>query len=187
MTSNAPLTERLTHQLDAAFPELVDTHAPMVLTLATRLTDSSTGQDITQEVFLRAYRALSRYSPERIRTLHVRAWLVTITRNLVKNEYRRQSRKSTVPLSDDDSQFAQEDGPATVDSQDQLHGLLSTLSDAQREAVVLRHIVGLPIQEVALAMACPTGTAKSHVSRGLSQLRALLAADPSTDREGENR
>ena len=54
--------------------------------------------------------------------------------------------------------------------------MLSDLSDAQREAVVLRHVVGLPLREVALTMGVPDGTAKSHVSRGLTRLRTTLDA-----------
>jgi hypothetical protein len=50
--------------------------------------------------------------------------------------------------------------------------MMRQLPDAQREAVALRHIGGLPIAEVATLLGCPQGTAKSHVSRGLRQLRA---------------
>jgi DNA-directed RNA polymerase specialized sigma24 family protein len=39
---------------------------------------------------------------------------------------------------------------------------------------VLRHVVGLPYAELAAVLGCPEGTAKSHVSRGLDRLRALL-------------
>ncbi|HEX5346742.1 MAG TPA: sigma factor-like helix-turn-helix DNA-binding protein [Pseudonocardiaceae bacterium] len=40
--------------------------------------------------------------------------------------------------------------------------------------MVLRHVVGLPTSEVAEVLGCPDGTAKSHISRGLHRLRALL-------------
>ena len=59
------------------------------------------------------------------------------------------------------------------DGQFRLGALLAELSDAQRTAVVLRHVVGLSYAEVAVAMGCPEGTAKSHVSRGLQRLRAV--------------
>ncbi|MDQ3898652.1 MAG: sigma-70 family RNA polymerase sigma factor, partial [Actinomycetota bacterium] len=60
------------------------------------------------------------------------------------------------------------------DGQARLGGLLTELPDAQRTAVVLRHIVGLPYAEMAVVMGCPEGTAKSHVARGLQRLRALI-------------
>jgi len=176
MDVTSPTSEDLAADLDGLFPTFVDAHAPMVLTLATRLTDRSTGQDITQEVFLRAYQALDGYASKRVSQLSVRPWLATITRNLVRNEYRRRQRRSTVPLGAADSISAEDHVVEfdVIEQGDYLDQLLANLSQAQREAVVLRHIVGLPIREVALAMACPEGTAKSHVSRGLERLRNQL-------------
>jgi RNA polymerase sigma-70 factor (ECF subfamily) len=56
----------------------------------------------------------------------------------------------------------------------ELGAVLAQLPEAQRVAVVLRHVVGLPTNEVAEVLGCPDGTAKSHISRGLHRLRALL-------------
>lgn len=184
---NAPLSERLAGELDRTFPALIDEHGPMVLTLASRLTDPTTGQDITQEVFLRAYRALDGYTRDRIVALEMRPWLATITRNLVRNEYRRRERRATLPLNPSVGTVAdkRDVAIAAVESRDRVDTLLSDLSDSQREAVVLRHVVGLPMREVALTMACPEGTAKSHVSRGLARLRVALSE--STASEGNDR
>jgi RNA polymerase sigma-70 factor (ECF subfamily) len=60
---------------------------------------------------------------------------------------------------------------------DRLQEALVQLPARQRTAVVLRHIVGLPSAEVAEVLACPEGTARSHVARGLEQLRVLLTPD----------
>lgn len=170
------IINRLTTDLDQSFPELVDEHGAMVLTLATRLTDASTGPDIAQEVFLRAYRALDRYPATQIRHLELRPWLATITRNLVRNEYRRRQRRATTSLNAGAESLADQPDPGVeeFESRDRVDQLLAPLTEPQREAIVLRHIVGLPIREVALTMACPVGTAKSHVSRGLSELRQTL-------------
>lgn len=180
MTS--PTNEDLAEDLEQCFPGFVDAHAPMVLTLATRLTDANTGQDIAQETFLRAYQALAGYGQDRVVKLQTRPWLATITRNLVRNEYRRRERRSTVALDDDRpvADGAQADLDA-IETDDHLNQLLATLSDAQREAVVLRHIVGLSMRDVALTMACPEGTAKSHVSRGLQHLRTQLRRSASEE------
>ena len=167
------IRRRLADDLDAGFPELVDEYGTLVVTIATRLTDASTGEDITQDVFLRAYRALAAYDADRIGTLDLRPWLATIARNLVRNEYRRRDRKPVVSL--DAATHAE---PAATDPEpldlDGVDRVLADLTDAQREAVVLRHVVGLPMREVALTMGCPDGTAKSHVSRGLARLRSAL-------------
>ncbi len=174
---NPSTSEALAADLDGQFPAFVDAHGSMVLTLATRLTDPSTGQDIAQEVFLRAYQALDGYGRDRVATLAPRPWLATITRNLVRNEYRRRDRRPTVPLDVDDRDHDDEDvnvEAEAIDSGDEVNQLLARLTEPQREAVVLRHIVGLSMRDVALTMACPVGTAKSHVSRGLERLRSQL-------------
>lgn len=169
------LRRQLANDLHAAFPTLVDTYGSVVVTIATRLTDPSTGEDITQEVFLRAYRALSSYESARIGQLDLRPWLATITRNLVRNEYRRRDRKPFVSLDGANHTEAMAPDPEPAAHElDELNRILVNLTDAQREAVVLRHIVGLPMREVALTMGCPDGTAKSHVSRGLERLRSTL-------------
>ena len=60
-------------------------------------------------------------------------------------------------------------------TQREWNALLARLPDHQRVAVVLRHVEGVPTSEIAEVLGCPEGTAKSHVSRGLKKLRALLA------------
>ncbi|MFT3852711.1 MAG: sigma factor-like helix-turn-helix DNA-binding protein [Ilumatobacteraceae bacterium] len=52
--------------------------------------------------------------------------------------------------------------------------LLDHLPQAQREAIVLRYYLGLRDPEIAEAMNCPLGTAKSHVRRGLESMRRAL-------------
>jgi DNA-directed RNA polymerase specialized sigma24 family protein len=86
-----------------------------------------------------------------------------------------------VPLTTDD--------PATVDTvdvategiaaviTDEWQQRLDTLPIAQRNAVVLRHVVGLTYREIATALDRPVGTTKADVHRGLEHLRALLAAE----------
>jgi RNA polymerase sigma-70 factor (ECF subfamily) len=55
-----------------------------------------------------------------------------------------------------------------------LAGLLAGLPRAYREAVVLRHVEGLPYAEVAEVLGRPVGTVKTHVHRGVRQLRVEL-------------
>jgi RNA polymerase sigma-70 factor (ECF subfamily) len=50
------------------------------------------------------------------------------------------------------------------------------LPESQRVAVVLRHVSGLSLAEIAEVLDCPQGTVKSHISRGLTCLRALVPA-----------
>jgi RNA polymerase sigma-70 factor (ECF subfamily) len=66
----------------------------------------------------------------------------------------------------------------SAERQRELGRLVGQLPVTQRLAVVLRHVVGLPMAEIAAVLKCPEGTAKSHVSRGLSKLRTLYDAVP---------
>jgi len=64
-----------------------------------------------------------------------------------------------------------------ISDRDRLNRALSTLSERQRQIVVLRHLMGLSEQEVADDLGVSVGTVKSTASRGLAQLRAVLEAD----------
>jgi RNA polymerase sigma-70 factor (ECF subfamily) len=176
------LAERLCLDLDAAFAEVVQDHERAVFTTALRVSGrTADAQDLAAETFLRAYSALRRYGPDRIRGLRMRPWLITICLNHWRNQLRRASRRPR-PESLRDSladaeptslQEGPEEGAARGDDRQRLASLLQELPRNQRVAVVLRHVVGLSYAEVAGVLRCPEGTAKSHVSRGLDRLRTL--------------
>ncbi|MEU6471203.1 SigE family RNA polymerase sigma factor [Streptomyces massasporeus] len=70
-------------------------------------------------------------------------------------------------------------GPVDVSSavaeRSRLEGALAQLSPKQRAAVVLRYYEDLPESQVAQALGCPVGTARSHASRGVARLRQILS------------
>ncbi|WP_028799272.1 SigE family RNA polymerase sigma factor [Streptomyces sp. 142MFCol3.1] len=70
-----------------------------------------------------------------------------------------------------------EDGDvsASVVERSRLEAALAQLPPRQRAAVVLRYYQDLPEKQVAEALGCPVGTARSHASRGVARLRRLLA------------
>ena len=89
------LCRRLAADLDAAFPDLVDALASDVYSGLRRLAGADEAQDLTQETFIRAYRALSQYEAERIRSLRLRGWVWTIALNLGRNHARDRARRPT--------------------------------------------------------------------------------------------
>jgi RNA polymerase sigma-70 factor (ECF subfamily) len=167
--------------LDAGFGDVLRTHERVVYSVALRLSAvPADAEDVAAETFLRAYRALRDYDAARIRALRIRPWLLTILRNAARNAARDAGRQPGPPPEFEPAEPAVA-GP-TVEQQveqdltnRQWARLLSRLPEAQRTAVVLRHVEGMPIGEIAEVLGCPEGTAKSHVSRGLRRLRALLA------------
>ena len=83
------LTARLARDLDGAFEELVRDHQDTVYGVALRLVGNAhDAEDVAQDAFVRAYRALSGWPPARIHELRVRPWLARITLNLVRNRAR---------------------------------------------------------------------------------------------------
>ncbi|WP_210589143.1 SigE family RNA polymerase sigma factor [Streptomyces sp. GESEQ-35] len=67
------------------------------------------------------------------------------------------------------------DVSAAVAERSRLEAALAQLTPRQRAAVVLRYYQDLPEAQVAQALGCPVGTARSHASRGVARLRQILA------------
>ena len=194
MDAQAELTAALARDLDGSFERLVLSQQDRLYSIALRmLGDPRDAEEVAQDAFVRAYRALAGYEADRIRDLQLRAWLATIVLNLCRNRVRRHNVPQ-VPL----------DGPTGVDaaaspaaalaaadprgspheaivrreSAGRWAALLVALPLHYRAAVVLRHVDGLSYTEMSIALGKPEGTLKAQVHRGLAALRtAFLAAE----------
>ncbi len=175
------LPQRLAADLDAAFGDLVSEIHDGLYSGVLRLTGSpSEAQDITQEALIRAYQALSGYTPNRIREMRLRPWVWTIAANLCRNRARRARRTPQQPLGDLDP-ATDAPGPEAAalraDARERLAALVVELPWAMRAAVVLRHVTGLGYSEIAEALDRPVGTVKADVHRGLARLREALTRE----------
>jgi RNA polymerase sigma-70 factor (ECF subfamily) len=180
------LTCMLVADLDSAFEALVRAYQDRLYAFGLRLTGSpSDAEEIAQDAFVRAYRALSRYPAERIQALKLRAWLFQVTVNVVRNRARVRRPAERPLTSADGSRDGLPEVPADAAEQpeqvaerhavqDQVAAVVATLPPRYREAVVLRHIQGLSYQEIAAVLGQPPGTVKSNVHRGVALLRAAL-------------
>jgi RNA polymerase sigma-70 factor (ECF subfamily) len=175
VTPDPALSRDLARDLDAAFPRLVRAHQDALYGTALRLTGCrEDASDLTQETFVRAYRALQAYPADRIRGLKVRPWLWTIAANQCRNHLRRRSRRPLTAHLDAHAEPAapnpspDELGPGPVEA------ALVALPGPQRLAVLMRHVAGIPVSEIAAALGRPAGTVKSDIHRGLVALRAAL-------------
>ena len=163
------LCERLAEDLDSAFPDLVRALQDDMYS-GLRSLAGPDAEDLTQETFIRAYAALSGYGPERIRDLKLRGWIWTIALNLGRNHLRAKTRR---PRTVDREIEIVSDDPEFVDLE-AWHRRFKALPARTRKAVVLRHVVGLGYEEIALATSEAVGTVKSDVHRGLGRLRQIL-------------
>lgn len=127
-------------------------------------------QDLTQETFLRAYRAFERLEPES----NVRAWLYRIATNTCLTFLKRSGRTQTVPL--DAAIVADTETPHdTVSRRELLREVaqaVEALPPRQRAAIVQRKYQGLSYVEMAESLGVSEDTARAHVYQGLRKLRA---------------
>jgi|HubBroStandDraft_1064217.scaffolds.fasta_scaffold26714_4 RNA polymerase sigma factor (sigma-70 family) len=182
VVDDGELNEALACDPAGAFAGLVRANADLVYTVAYRCSGSrADAEDLAQEAFVRAYRALCGYPPDRIRELRLQAWLVTIVVNLWRNELRRRGRR----VRESPLEAAGDPGSDLLDPADEVVGRSSGAALAarllelpwhERAPVVLRHVAGLGYADIAEVLSCPVGTAKARVHRGLASLRASLGA-----------
>lgn len=172
----------LARDLDAAFPDFLAHHQDLVYGVALRMTRRpADAEDLAQDAFIRAYRALRRYEPERVRALRLRGWLVTIVANLARNRARRRhpvtSGLDVSPEAADDDGIRPDRVADRREAADTWRRRLGDLPLPYGQAVALRHVEGLSYPEMAELLGRPVGTVKSDVHRGVRLLRERMGAE----------
>jgi RNA polymerase sigma-70 factor (ECF subfamily) len=164
------LTASLAADLDRAFPALVEQAGPGLYWGLRRLCgDHQEAEDLTQETFIRAYRAMGGFDGERFAALRLSPWLWTIALNLGRNHLRSRSRRPTfVEVGEHGVTDPEVPDSAAWDRR------MAGLTKPQRTAVVLRHVVGMGVAEIAEATGRPQGTVKADIHRGLARLKQLM-------------
>ena len=176
------LAHCLADDLDLCFERVVHTYQDRIVNLATAsLGDRQRAEEVAQDVFVRAYRALQSYDRPRIRKLRLRAWLYAIAMNLVRNAVRGKRLRVVGLEHDDGSPRPIEDGAPSAQTrieqkEDWQHvgDAIARLSPKLREAFRLRYIDELSYDEIATALDQPVGTVKANAHRGLVAVRAFL-------------
>ncbi|MGA8938594.1 MAG: RNA polymerase sigma factor [Acidobacteriaceae bacterium] len=171
-----------------AWEQLARSQHRRIYGICYRFTGSqSDAEDLAQEAFLKMYRNLANFDPEKG---SFTTWLTTLTRNLLVDNYRR-SRLERSSDSLDDSYDGEEDGPtkaerladggksqeqhvAGLELRTQIQEALKQVSPDLREAVILRDLEDMDYKEIAEILGVPQGTVKSRISRGRSELARLL-------------
>ena len=158
---------------DRVFERMVLDHQNRIFALGFALTGNrSDAEEVAQDTFLRAYRALCTYPPDRIRELKEKAWLHRIAVNVVRNRVRGvHPRLVELNGSEPARGSSPEEDVMRKSEIDELAARVAGLPARYREAVVLRHVQELSYAEVADALGQPVGTVKANVHRGLKLLR----------------
>jgi RNA polymerase sigma-70 factor, ECF subfamily len=145
---------------------------PDVWRLCARLGDRASADDLTQEVYLRALPALTRFRGDS----SARTWLLQITRHVCADHVRRATRRRA-GLARLIARADRSDAVAARTGELELDEAIASLSDDRREAFVLTQVTGLPYAEAAEVCGVPVGTIRSRVARARADLLELLAID----------
>jgi len=179
---NAPVTDEqialsVQQGNSEALAHLVERHYGSLVGYLYRMLNGNRllAEDLAQETFLRALRAIDRYHYPR----SFKAWLYAIATNLARSHYDRAETRY-VMAGDETLERLTDDGEGIEDNliqqadQNRVAGLLAELPDQQREALILRYAQGLSIAEIASVQNVPAGTVKSRVWLGLARLKTLM-------------
>lgn len=149
--------------------------SPLVHTLALRsLADVAAAEDVTQQVFVRAWRSRSTYDPAKA---PLGAWLVGIARNCITDAHTERTRRTRLTIAVAGEEAA---APMAEDVTDGLAervmvaGELDRLDEVPRTVMRLAFYEELSHREIAERLDLPLGTVKSHIRRSLARLRTRL-------------
>jgi len=167
-----------------AFDLLVLKYQGRIASLVSRFVqDSSEVEDVTQEAFIKAYRALSKFRGDSA----FYTWLYRIATNAAKNYLVAKGRRPRADADVDDAEYFEE-GDALRDAEtpennlfghELAHVVKETLDGLPRElktALVLREFDGMSYEEIAEVMECPVGTVRSRIFRAREALEARISA-----------
>jgi RNA polymerase sigma-70 factor (ECF subfamily) len=153
---------------------LYERHAQPLLTFVLRLTggDRQRAEDIVQETLLRAWRNAHKLGAGGERSLQ--PWLVTVARRIAIDEHRSDLTRVTEAYAEN------VDAIAATDDTDRVLGVMTvtdalrSLSSAHREILVETYLRDRTVNDAAVSLGLPLGTAKSRVFYALRALRAAL-------------
>ncbi|MBI3284572.1 MAG: RNA polymerase sigma factor RpoE [Burkholderiales bacterium] len=178
------LVERVQRGDKKAFELLVSKYQRKLMRLVSRLVyDHAEAEDVVQEAFIKAYRALPNFRGESA----FYTWLYRIGVNTAKNHLVTQGRRTPTSTDADVEEaetFVDADGLRDINTPESLlaskqiaetvNAAMSSLPEELRNAITLREIEGLSYDEIAEVMLCPIGTVRSRIFRAREAIAEKL-------------
>ncbi len=168
-----------------SFETLLRKYFPRIFNYVYRLVGSrETAEDLTQETFIRVYRAAASYQPR----AKFQTWIFTVARNLALNELRRLKRKTfsldaeregkdgtMAPQREDPSARTADEQLLLKERREQVRRAVDSLPENQRTAVVLRRFEGFSYEQIARTLGLSVSAVKSLLSRAKDNLKEKLS------------
>ena len=185
LEKNFPILDARSRTIDqATFTEIFDQYKNLVFKTAFLMQgDEAEAEEALQEVFIRVYRSLESYRPEKGA---ITTWLHRITINYCL-EKRRKHRFLFIAFDDGPKELVDASARLTnelLDEKEIVKQAMRRLSLKLRAVIILRYFWDLPYAEIATILHIPLGTVKSRIDRALRNLREELK-DPETGRQGD--
>jgi len=158
------------------FETIVGAHHAEIYRYIRRVTSRATeAEDLSQETFLRAYRAYRALGPE----ANVRAWLFAIATNLTRNHFRSEKRRRVAhQAASVERRETDPDGPEDAARFGEARRLVETtvgrLPLKQRQAFIMRKIHDLDYGAIGQSLDCSSESARAHVFQALRKIRLSL-------------
>ena len=158
----------------AAFRALVEGYQTHVYRLAARMCGENAADDVTQETFVAAWRALPSFRGD----CRFSTWLYRLTTNaaidLLRREKRHRNADDITELELSDDGLSPQELAERGETQEAVRRALGQLSEQHRQVLLLRYMQELDYGEIADALEISEGTVKSRISRAKGRLRELL-------------
>ena len=161
---------------EAAFATIVRDYQTPVYNYVLRLTgDRANAEDLTQEVFLRVFQALPRFSLR----CKFTTWLFQVTKNRVLDELRARERRPHPSVALDDAPAIETLDPPVEESEtiDTLWRAIHDLNPDLKMALLLRDVVGLPYNEIADALEITLSTVKWRIFKAREEVQLAFARE----------
>jgi RNA polymerase sigma-70 factor (ECF subfamily) len=188
-TPDQLLVQRVQAGDQKAFELLVAKYQRRIFRLISRfIRDAALAEDVSQETFLRAYRAIGKFRGES----QFYTWLYRIAVNTAKKAIADSARDPVIressTISDDGETFVSGEQLSDMETPEAVlasreiartvNAAMDALPEDLRTAIALREIEGMSYEDIAQAMSCPVGTVRSRIFRAREsiarQLRPLL-------------
>ena len=157
-----------------AYEALARASADRMYAIAYQITrDADRADDAVQQALVSMWRDL----PSLRDTTRFEGWTYRLVVRASLQDLRQRRTATVRPLTPDDDRAGPRDMANDLATRDQLERGLSALSPDHRAIVVLRHLAGLPIDEIAEVLGIPRGTVASRLHHATNALRAAIDAD----------